>query len=241
MKVLKNWLEIGESVNSLVAAELPLHNTPAKCWDFKNIKEMFAEKLPDKNSIIVDLGCGPSHNGCVTLEFLLSLGYRNLTGIDIHIPAYTRLAAAIRGWKKEHTFKPYRMVTSDITATKLKDGTVDGAILLSVVEHGVNLKRLFAELKRVMKKGGMVYLSTDYWERPIGLDPGMKAASGAQCNTALPWTIFDKMSIRKMIEVAGENGFKPIGGPDIPPCTDRPVYWHGVYYTFIAMFFEKVG
>lgn len=239
MKVLKNWNEIGDSVNSLLKAGLPLHSTPAKCWDFNNIREAFTEKAFDKKAHIVDLGCGPSLNGCMTLELLYGMGYRNLTGVDIHIPGYTRLAAAVRGFKKARTIKPYRMVTSDITATKFKDGSVDAAILLSVVEHGVDLERLFSELKRVIKKGGIVYLSTDYWEKPVGLGKDAKAASGALDNKALPWTIFDKTAIESMIKIAEKNGFKVRGGSGIPPCAEKPVYWQEIYYTFIAIVFEK--
>ncbi|MDP2690262.1 MAG: class I SAM-dependent methyltransferase [Deltaproteobacteria bacterium] len=237
MKVLKDWAEIGDSVNALVKAGLPLHSTPAKCWDFDNIREAFTGMVPGRDANIVDLGCGPSLNGCMTLELLRSLGYRNLTGIDIHIPAYTRLAASVRGFRKARTVKPYRMVTSDITATKLKHGSVDAAVLLSVVEHGVDIERLFAELERIVKKGGIVYLSTDYWEEPLGLLP--EAASGARNNRALPWTIFDKAGVREMIRAAEEHGFKVRGNGRIPPCSGRPVYWQGVYYTFIAIIFEK--
>ncbi|MCC6503779.1 MAG: class I SAM-dependent methyltransferase [Deltaproteobacteria bacterium] len=239
MKVLKNWNEIGNAVNSLVKAGLPLHSTPAKCWDFNNIREVFSQSPFNESSHIVDLGCGPSLNGCMTLELLYSMGYRNLTGVDIHIPGYTRLAAAIRGFKKARNMKQYKMVTSDITATKFPDNSVDGAVLLSVVEHGVDLEKLFSELKRIMRQGGKVYLSTDYWEKGAGLGKDAMAASGALDNKALPWTIFDKKAVENLIMIAEANGFNAQGGGSIPPCEDRPVYWQDIDYTFIALVFEK--
>ncbi len=34
---------------------------------------------------------------------------------------------------------------------------------LSVIEHGVNIENYFKEMNRVLKKGGMLLTSTDYW------------------------------------------------------------------------------
>lgn len=233
MKVLCDWNEVGSSVNSLKKAGLPLHTDPAKCWDFDNIRDLFTERVKDKASLIADLGCGPSMYGCVTLELLRSMGYVNLTGIDLHVPAYTRVASALRGYKKGKTLSPYRILKSDLTSTSFKTASVDAAILLSVIEHGVDLVKLFAELERIMKKGGVVYLSTDYWEDHKAAAKGY-AASGASENSELPWRIFDKPTIKELLTIASKHGFEH-GGGAVPPCKDRVVWWQGQYYTFIAI------
>ncbi|MEW6540785.1 MAG: methyltransferase domain-containing protein [Bacillota bacterium] len=239
MKVLKNWNEIGVSVNRLKEAGLPLHTDPVKCWDFNNIRELITTYVSSKEACIVDLGCGPSVYGCLTLELLRSMGYKNLLGIDIHIPPYSTVAAKLRGWAKYRTLKPYRMKKADIVATGLESGIVDFSILLSVVEHGVDITGLFHELNRIMKKGGIVYLSTDYWEEEI-IHISDMVASGAFKNRKLHWTIFNRDSIQELIATAIAQGFRVIDEADIPRCEERPAFWNNIYYTFIAIEFEKV-
>lgn len=239
MKILKNWTEIGDSINNLKKAGLQLHSEPVKCWDFNNIREILLERDRDKNARIVDLGCGPSSYGCLTMEFLRSIGYKNLVGIDLHIPFYSRVITLIRGWTKYRTLRPYQMKSADILSTGLKSKTVDVAILLSVVEHGVDFEGMFRELNRIMKIGGIIYISTDYWDDKI-IDAPKFAKSGAHDNTQLPWQIFDRDSIQKFIALSANHGFQVVGRRDMPYCEERPVFWNNVFYTFIAMVFEKV-
>ncbi len=240
MKVLKNWYEVGKSVNVLKEAGLPLHTDPVKNWDFNNIREMFSARV-NKGSHIADLGCGPSLNGCMTLNLLASMGYDNLTGIDLYIPIYTRLAAIMQGWKKFNVFRPpYRMISADITSTGLGEDTVDAVVLLSVVEHGVNLEKLFFELNRILKTNGVVYLSTDYWKEVVS-DSVITVASGAYQNDPLPWSIFDNNSILNLLSIGEKNGFRVCDGKLFPPCEDRPVFWQKNYYTLISIEFEKIG
>ena len=39
--------------------------------------------------------------------------------------------------------------------------------VLSVVEHGVDLEAYFREMSRVLRPGGLLLSSTDYWETKI--------------------------------------------------------------------------
>lgn len=238
MKVLRDWEEVGASVNRLKEAGFPAHTDPTKCWDFDNIREAFSARV-SRDASVVDLGCGPSVNGCMTLELLHAMGYRKLLGVDLRVPLYTRLAGALRGWRKYRTLFPYRVISSDITSTGLKEGSVDAAVLLSVVEHGVDLERLFTELNRILRVGGLVYLSTDYWEEPLE-GSGFIVPSGSYKNTPLPWSIFDRSSVERLLDTIEDFGFRVYGGREIPPCKDRPVVWQGQRYTFIAMEIEKV-
>lgn len=240
MHILKNWDEIGKAVNGLKAENLPTHNDPAKCWDFWNIRELLLRNEVPQDACIVDMGCGASAYGAVTLELLRAMGYKNLTGIDLYVPLYARVWAAIRGWFKFRELFPYRIMVGDITSTKLANNSVDVAILLSVVEHGVDLEKLFCELARVLKIGAVVYLSTDYWAEKIEIDKKL-VASGARDNEPLPWQIFDQVSLNSLINVARKYRFqlKQNGTPS--SCEDKPVYWQGVNYTFVAVEFEKLG
>lgn len=238
MKVLRNWEEVGASVNDLKEMGLPTHSDPTKCWDFDNIRKTFSARV-SRDASVVDLGCGPSVYGCMTLELLRAMGYRRLLGIDLRVPLYARLAAAMRGWRKFGTPFPYRVISSDLISTGLERGSVDAAVLLSVVEHGVDLEKLFAELDRILKGGGLVYLSTDYWEEPLE-GGGSIVASGPYKNDPLPWSILDRSSVEELLDTAESFGFRVLGSREIPPCKDRTVFWQGRRYTFIAIEFEKV-
>ena len=240
MKILSNWEEVGSAVNGLKKEELPLHTDPAKCWDLFNIRDMLLRNNVASDACIVDMGCGASVYGSVTLEFLRAMGFQNLIGIDLYIPLYARLGALLRGWGKFRELIPYQMIAGDMTSTKFANNSVDVAISLSVIEHGVDLDKLFYELSRVVKVGGVVYVSTDYWEQKIELSSGM-AASGARDNQSLPWTIFDLTSLNGVIAIANKYGFLEVGDKVIPPCQDKPIYWQGADYTFIAMEFKKSG
>jgi SAM-dependent methyltransferase len=239
VQILRNWNEIGAAVRNLKHSGLPLHTDPPKCWDFWQIREFLLRHGVGPGAAIVDLGCGAALGGSVTLEFLRSLGHTRLVGIDRYIPYYARLGAALRGWKIFRNPRPYRLIQGDLTQTRLGAGSVDAAILLSVIEHGVDLQRLFGELSRVMKPGGCVYLSTDYWQEPLTPAPRL-SASGARDNEALPWKIFDRESISALLRSARAFGFEEAGGGTIPPGEDRPVHWLGLDYTFIALDLRKV-
>lgn len=239
MNILNNWNEIGNAINTLKACALPLHSEPAKSWDFSNIRSTLMRNNINRDAKIVDLGCGASIYGAITLEFLRAMGYKNLMGLDLYIPLYARLGAAIRGLVKFREFMPYRLKSGDMTSIDLASHSIDMAILLSVVEHGVDLDKLFDNLARILKIGGTVYLSTDYWHDKIHVKTSL-VASGAHDNKPLSWTIFDLESLRNLIETAKKHGFRLRDGGEIPPCQDSPVYWQGYNYTFVAIEFEKM-
>lgn len=123
--------------------------------------------------------------------------------------------------------------------TRLAISSFDAAILLSVIEHGVDLEKLFIELNRILTEGGLVYLSTDYWEETV--DNGASAVASGSCkNKPLPWSIFDRSSVGRLLNTAEKFGFRVCGDGEIPPCENQPIFWQGHHYTFIAVEFEKV-
>ena len=239
MIILNNWNEIGNAINTLKANGLPLHSDPAKCWDFSNIRNTLIRNNIKFDASIMDFGCGTSIYGAITLEFMRTMGYKKLLGVDLHVPQYARLGASIRGWTKFREFMPYRLRSGDMNSIDLANHSVDMVILLSVVEHGVDLDKMFSTLARILKIGGIIYLSTDYWHKEINVTASL-VASGACNNDPLSWTIFDPSSLSHMIALARKHGFCARGGAEIPACQESPVYWQGVNYTFIAIEFEKL-
>ena len=55
----------------------------------------------------------------------------------------------------------------NITRTRFPDATFDAITSLSVIEHGVDLRAYFGEMARLLKPGGLLITSTDYFEPAI--------------------------------------------------------------------------
>jgi len=212
IKVLKNWQDIGEATLSLQRKGLPAHTDTRKNWDLSLLYETIASQ--NRNSCIVDLGCSP---GC-TLVFLIALGFTNLYGIDFNID-----------FTGENF--PARLYKGDLTDTSFENDYFDLAISISVVEHGVDLKDFFKEVARIVKKDGLLFLTTDYWEE--------KQDVGANNPLGLPWKVFSQEEIQELINTAQDYGFFIEEDLNIPRCSERTVIWQGIEYTFIALIFRK--
>lgn len=215
IKVLKNWQEIGEAILNLQRQGIPSHSDVRKNWDQFLLYEIIASQ--DRNSCIIDLGCSPFS----TLNFLRAIGFKNLHGIDLDVE------------ENQINNAPYRLYKGDITKTPFPNNFGDFAVSISVIEHGVNLEAFFQEASRILNYNGLLFLTTDYWQDKISINDAIKPLN-------LPWKIFDKVDIKKLIQVAQQYGFA-IDNEDIniPTCSDKPIFWQGIEYTFIALVFRK--
>lgn len=216
IKVLQNWQEIGEATLSLQRKGLPTHTDVRKNWDQFLVYEAIASQ--DRNSCIIDLGCSPY----CTLNFLAALGFKNIYGIDLNIK------------KHEIENAPYHLYRGDITNTAFQADFFDFALSISVVEHGVDLRAFFKEVSRILKENGLLILTTDYWEEKRSVDASIKPLG-------LPWKVFDKSDIEELIIAAQDYGFVIEEDINIPPCSDQPIFWQGVEYTFIGLLFRKAA
>lgn len=103
---------------------------------------------------------------------------------------------------------------------------------MSVIEHGVPIERYFKEMYRVLKPGGILITSTDYYSEPI--DTAGEMAHGS------PIKIFTKPEIEEMIKLACECGFRQTEAFSLD-CTARPVRWerYNLDYTFLIFTLVK--
>lgn len=108
-------------------------------------------KLTDKNSFILESGCGIGK----TLIYLLNLGYKNLYGVDF---AYD----TINVMKK--LFPNIHYTCSDIIKINFEDEFFDLIISWSVIDHlesGIQEKAI-REKYRLLKKGGYLIITVPY-------------------------------------------------------------------------------
>jgi len=194
---------------------LPLHRDPVKNWDhLAAVSAILASTTPEAR--ILDAGAELYSN---VLPALFLYGYRDLYGINLDFKSTTR-----RG--------PIEYRRGDLTQTPFPDGYFDAVTCMSVIEHGVPIEAYFREMYRVLKPGGLLITSTDYFPSPV--DTAGKMAHGA------PIRIFSKPDILDILEAARRAGFQPTGDIDLE-CEEKPVRWekYGLEYTFLLFTLRK--
>jgi SAM-dependent methyltransferase len=200
---------------------LPLHQDPPKCWDnllavghaAAGHASAAAEGRSDRFEVI-DAGAG---DGSAFLPGLRKLGLRNLLGNNLDI-AYPRA--------REGVLYEY----GDITHMKYSPSCFDFEACLSVIEHGVDVALFLAESARVLKPGGHLFVSTDYWAEKV--DAGGRTAFGA------PVRVFSEAEMRGLVETAALFGLAPTSEPDYS-CGKRTVSWLGLEYTFFNLLLKR--
>jgi SAM-dependent methyltransferase len=228
IKVLRDWRAIGEAHINLARQGLPQHNSCEKAWDLYGLYQLL--RTIDRDSRLIDLGCG----GLFTLRLADAMGFHRLSGVDLVIPLRARLVQAKRMWRRKTVRVPFSLRRMSITSLRFADQSFDLAAAISTIEHGVDLPRFFSEVGRILRFGGLLFMTTDYWEERIQVEPSFRAYGRS-------WMIFDRRDIEAMLSLARMNGLVPLDPTHSDlSCGERCVAWSGHEYTFISMVFRKV-
>lgn len=207
--------EVDLAVREVAACGLPPHPDRPKNWDLLVALGAILERLP-RDAAILDAGA-PQYSKL--LPWLYLYGYRRLFGIDLT-------------YKRPFTLGSIRYEPMDLTRTTYPDGSFDAIACLSVIEHGVPLDAYVREAARLLRAGGVLVTSTDFWCDPV--DSGGREAYG------VPIRIFTPPEIEQCVALAAEVGLQPTS-PLALDCTDRVVNWSrvGLDYTFVNFVLEK--
>jgi SAM-dependent methyltransferase len=214
--VLKTRAELYDVLLQVRGLDLPLCEDLAKNWDSLAALGSILRRVPT-SGYILDAG---AEMYSVILPWLASYGYKNLVGINLSFSSTVRRGTIVY----EH---------GDITSTRFEDCSLDAITCLSVIEHGVNLQSYFAETFRILKPGGILITSTDYYQTAI--DTRGQVAFGA------PIHIFTEEEITSLLETARQTGFELTSQLDLST-EEKVVTWdeYGLSYTFIIMTHCKV-
>jgi SAM-dependent methyltransferase len=208
--VLLSRAESEAVVAQVTRLGLPVMQDHPKNWDSLAALDLIVKKLTPEAKIL-DAG---SEKYSMILPWLTMYGYRDLCGCNLVFDKPSRAGAI-------------RYEYGDITATKYPDHAFDAVTCLSVIEHGVDIKAYFREMARIIKPGGVLITSTDYYETPI--DTSQRSAYG------VPIRIFHKADMLEAFAYAKECGFE-LSAPIDLAAKEKVVHWerHGLSYTFIV-------
>ncbi len=209
--VLRRTSEVENAVQVLLKLCLPLHPTKTKNWDALRALRTIA-RLGNNDSQVLDVGCGPF--GGVLLRWLQRLGYQNLYGCDISLGGDVQ-SGVIQYLKR------------DLENTGLPSNRFDFITSLSVIEHSIHIDEYFKEMSRLLKPGGMLLNSMDYW--PETIDTSGVYPYGGKFGEM---RVFSSEDIDRIFESASQAGLVLVDGVDLT-VAERVVHWHNRKYTFI--------
>jgi SAM-dependent methyltransferase len=179
-----------------------------KSWDVLKTIAFIESKLP-KEAATLDLG-----SFCSEVPVALArLGYKKVHGIDLN-PKISLMPFA--GSKVKYD-------VGNFLAAPYPDASFDAITAISVIEHGYEPQRLFAEISRLLKPGGCFIASFDYWPE--------KVDTGDTKFFDMSWLIFSEADVLELISVAKEYNLHPVGSLE-PEAGERTVECMGYAYSF---------
>lgn len=209
---------------------------PRKYWD--NMRAVGAVRAAGlaASDPIVDLGCRSG----ILLTWLHQLGYRSLHGCDVRAPLPpVWVAARMRLWRTAlegvgmYARNATRMRRAPVEQTGFPSSRFAAVTCMSVVEHGVDTAAFFAEAARILRPGGLLLLSTDYW--PEKIDVGsLRRFAEAHADDR----ILDRAELEALYGEAEHAGLQLDGRPDLA-AVEAPITADGFRYTFAMLAFHR--
>ena len=233
--VLKNLSEVNYAINNLHSLGLFAHPDKVKSWDTYKMVKIISEG--DRSSFILDVGC----NGSPILSILKRLGFKNLYGCDLFLKKMPSVLTEIiyplnRPIIEMYEDKAFNISIQNLEKTNFQDKMFDYITSLSVIEHGVNIQNYFKEMNRIMKKGGILLTSTDYWPDKI-----LNIIKTKHNHRNDPDNVFSKEEIEKDVLKAAELNDLILTEPIDFSFENKVVHYNvtGLDYTFIFFALKK--
>lgn len=218
---LKSKDEVAASEKLVRLLGLPEHTDRQKNWDtLKAVQSIVCSS--STSAKVLDAGGGLYSP---VLNALVKMGYRDLYACDVvdvndHTQSYNSLI---------------KFSIQNIEDTDYSQDSFDVVTSLSVIEHGVDLRKFFQEMSRILKSNGLLLITMDFWPEAIscfGIYPyGPDRAE---------MKIFDAHDVEEIIAVAGEHDFY-LSSPIDLAVDQKAVRWEQVdrEYTFLFLSFRK--
>ncbi|MFX1279836.1 MAG: class I SAM-dependent methyltransferase [Promethearchaeota archaeon] len=214
---LKTKIELEQAIDIIKKSKLNIKtNVIEKNWDSLIALSTILQNT-DRNAVILDAG---GQLDSLILHWLFQFGYKNLSCLNLT-------------FKKRIKRGNIEFLSGDLTMTNFPNNYFDIITCISVIEHGVDKEKYFEEMHRILKKGGLLITSTDYWETKL------ETSNKYIYNN--PVYIFDKNSIQNLLEKAKSKGFQ-LFGPEVDlSCREKVVHWRrfNLKFTFLIFCLQK--
>ncbi len=215
--VLRTGNEVRAALAEVDRLGLPPHGTPAKNWDTLAALDLILRHTTPRARVF-DAG------GEFYSRILPWLG----------LYGYTRLVAGNLAFEATDHRGAIAYERMDLTGTRFADASVDAVTCLSVLEHGVDIEACFREMARVLKPGGLLVISVDFWETPV--DARGQRAHGE------PVRVLTPADVTAAVASAGRHGFALVAPLDLT-VGERVVHWerYDLRYTFALLSFRRAA
>jgi SAM-dependent methyltransferase len=185
-----------------------------KSWDVLTTTRFLQQHLsPD--TPVLDIGAYASEILCV----LHRLGYTALCGVDLN-PALKRMPFA----------EAIRYEVADFMRTPFPDESFGAVTAISVIEHGFQSRPLLGEVARLLRPGGYLVASFDYWPEKVdttGIDI-----------FGMDWRIFSSAEVLALLDEAQTYALRPCGAINLEAGAPT-MLWSGKRYTFAWLALQK--
>lgn len=220
---LKSKYEIQAATKLVELLNLPLHNDEQKNWD--TLKSLYyLTKLTESSASVLDAG-GGIHSP--VLNTLALFGYENLYACDV----------VDVNFNQEKLSDRIKFTIQNIEKTNYPNCFFHAVTCLSVIEHGVDHKKFFNEMSRILVKDGLLIITTDYW--PDYID----------CSGIYPYgpnnpemKVYQAHDIEELVGIGNESGFELCLPLDLT-ASEKAVRWDEVdrEYTFVFFAMKKIN
>jgi len=234
--ILRSSEEIDRANREASSIGLAPHPVPSKTWDNMIAIRVIAELGTPANARIADLGCRSG----ILLTWLNQRNYRKLYGCDLRRP-FPPLRAALQGrlWGTLiaglSTYARHwsRLRIAPVEHTGWPGGQFSVVTSMSVIEHGVDLRAFFAEAARLLRPGGVLIVSTDYW--PVAIEVGSLQRFAVSHGRD---RVFDHVGVEEICAIARDTGFLAPANTQLS-ASEPVVHSAGFAYTFMVLTFRR--
>lgn len=158
---------------------------------------------------------------------------RKLAGRVVYSDALQRTSVAYR-FRRTRRRGSIRYEPGDITQSRFEANAFDAIVCQSVLEHGVAVPAYLQEMSRILKPGGLLITSIDYWAD--GVDTPDDVPDGS------PYHIFTESDMRTIFSTADSCGLRLTDPIDLA-CRERAIERprFGLEYTYLVFTLRKTA